>query len=194
MKRFVSFHLTSFQKQPSRGVLKKRCSENIQQIYRRRPMPKCDFNKVALQLYCNSALAWTWMLSCKFAAYFQNTFSYEPMDDSFCSFKIRNTNVIFNQTLKYKKMSLISKWNITKWKMYQMLITNNGLQVSLQNGKTMIISKKIVYSAFFLKASWWQLRNWVKTWTSAFWGMNREKVSNAIWHLLQLILIWVRNT
>ena len=27
-------------KQPSRGVLKKRCSENIQQIYRRIPLPK----------------------------------------------------------------------------------------------------------------------------------------------------------
>ena len=39
------------QKQPSRGVLIKRCSENMQQIYRRTPMPKCDLNKVAKQLY-----------------------------------------------------------------------------------------------------------------------------------------------
>ena len=31
------------QKQPSRDVLSKRCSENMQQIYSRRPMPKCDF-------------------------------------------------------------------------------------------------------------------------------------------------------
>ena len=37
-----------FQEQPSSGVLRKRFSENIQQIYRRTPMPKCDFNKVAL--------------------------------------------------------------------------------------------------------------------------------------------------
>ena len=36
-----------FQKQPSRAVLRKRCSENMQQIYRRAPMSKCDFNKVA---------------------------------------------------------------------------------------------------------------------------------------------------
>ena len=36
------------QKQPPRGILKRRCSENKQQIYRRAPMPKCDFNKVAL--------------------------------------------------------------------------------------------------------------------------------------------------
>ena len=39
------------QKQPSRAVLKKKCSENMQQIYMKTPMPKCDFNKVAKQLY-----------------------------------------------------------------------------------------------------------------------------------------------
>ena len=33
---------------PSGGVLSKKCSENMQQIYRRTLMPKCDFNKVAL--------------------------------------------------------------------------------------------------------------------------------------------------
>ena len=33
-----------------RGVLIKRCSENIQQIYRRTPMPKCDFNKIEITL------------------------------------------------------------------------------------------------------------------------------------------------
>ena len=35
------------QKEPSRGVLQKRCSENMQQIYRRTAIPKCDFKKVA---------------------------------------------------------------------------------------------------------------------------------------------------
>ena len=39
------------QKQPSRGVFRKRCSENMQQIYRIKPMPKRDLNKVALKLY-----------------------------------------------------------------------------------------------------------------------------------------------
>ena len=34
------------QKRPFRGVLEKKCSENMQQIYRRTPMPKCDFNKM----------------------------------------------------------------------------------------------------------------------------------------------------
>ena len=39
------------QKQPPRGVPRKSFSKNIQQIYRKTPMPKCDFNKVAKQLY-----------------------------------------------------------------------------------------------------------------------------------------------
>ena len=41
--------LFSNQKQSVRGVLRKRCSENMQQIYRRTPMPTFDFNKVAKQ-------------------------------------------------------------------------------------------------------------------------------------------------
>ena len=59
------------QKQPARGVPRKYCSENMQQIYRT-PMPKCNFNKVAMQFYKNHTLAW--VFSCKFATYFQNTF------------------------------------------------------------------------------------------------------------------------
>ena len=36
------------QKQSSIGVLRKRCSKNTQPIYRRTPMRKCDFSKVAV--------------------------------------------------------------------------------------------------------------------------------------------------
>ena len=50
MKRYNRENET--QKQPSRGVLRKRRSENMQQFYRRTPMPKCDLLK-SLQLYCN---------------------------------------------------------------------------------------------------------------------------------------------
>ena len=72
---FYTFSALIFkgQKQPSRGVLKKSCSGSMQQIYRRTPMPKCDFNKVAKQLYWNHSSAW--VFSCKFAVYFQDTFS-----------------------------------------------------------------------------------------------------------------------
>ena len=40
-------------------------------------MPKYDFNKVALQIYWNHTSAW--VFSCKFAAYFQNTFYEEHL-------------------------------------------------------------------------------------------------------------------
>ena len=53
------------QKQPFRDFLKKRHSGNMQQIYRRTLMPRCDFNKDF-----TSALVFTYRL----AAYFQNTF------------------------------------------------------------------------------------------------------------------------
>ena len=46
--------------QPSRGVLVERCSGNMQQIYRRTHMLKCDFNKVT-----NHTSAW--VFSCKLA-------------------------------------------------------------------------------------------------------------------------------
>ena len=44
-------NLVTIRKQPPVGVLRNRCSENMQQVYKRTPMQKCDFNKVALQLY-----------------------------------------------------------------------------------------------------------------------------------------------
>ena len=40
----------SANKQSFKGVLKKRCSENMPQIYRRTPMPNCDFYKIAKHL------------------------------------------------------------------------------------------------------------------------------------------------
>ena len=45
------------QMQPFRGALRKRCAENMQQIYRRTLMPRCDFNfiKVAVRQGCCSA-------------------------------------------------------------------------------------------------------------------------------------------
>ena len=47
----------SIQKQTSRGVPRKSCSENMQQIYRKTPNAKCDFNNVAKELYWNHTSA-----------------------------------------------------------------------------------------------------------------------------------------
>ena len=40
-RNFIADYYFNYKKHPSRGVLKKRCFENMQQIYRRTPMPKC---------------------------------------------------------------------------------------------------------------------------------------------------------
>ena len=45
----------------------------MQQIYRRTPIRKCNFDKVAKQLYWNRTS--TSVFSCKFVTYFQITFS-----------------------------------------------------------------------------------------------------------------------
>ena len=50
-KNFMAVDSMKIQKPPFTGVLRKMCSENIQEIYRRITMPKCDFNKAAKQLY-----------------------------------------------------------------------------------------------------------------------------------------------
>ena len=71
---FLQFTGWYTQKQPSRGVLKKRCSENIQQI-----KLLCNFIKIALHHEC-------------FPAYFQNTFSRTPLDGCFCIRKYEITS------------------------------------------------------------------------------------------------------
>ena len=93
LDKFLSLraHSTFFQLiykvfKPPKGVPSERCSENMQQIYRRSPMPKWDFNKVPKQLYWNHTSAW--VFSCKFAVYFQNTFFQEHLRVAACGFKI----------------------------------------------------------------------------------------------------------
>ena len=49
---------TVVQKQLSIALVIKRCCKNMQQVYMRTPMSKCDFNKVAKLLYLNHTLAW----------------------------------------------------------------------------------------------------------------------------------------
>ena len=75
----------------------------MQQIYRRTPVPKCDFNKVAKQLF-----------SCKFAAYFQNIFFKEhfwvtaseitlQFNEGICSSKCAESFTLANITPAFKQ-------------------------------------------------------------------------------------------
>ena len=53
--KYLRLFKASRSSHPGKGVLKKRCSGNMQQIYRRTPILKCDFNKVAFTTYCPRA-------------------------------------------------------------------------------------------------------------------------------------------
>ena len=61
-----NFHFKKLE--AARGVILKRGSENMQQIYLRTPMPKCDYANL-------SKSTSAWVFSIKFTAYFQNSFS-----------------------------------------------------------------------------------------------------------------------
>ena len=52
----VSCYGVKVQKQPSIDVVQKKCSAKTQQIYRRSPMQKCEFNKVAQLKFLHKSL------------------------------------------------------------------------------------------------------------------------------------------
>ena len=69
----------------------------VQQIYRGTPMPKCDFNKEALQLYWNRAST---SMFCKFTANFQRTFSWEHLyRAAFVVFRLSHRPVVLRLIL-----------------------------------------------------------------------------------------------
>ena len=85
----------------------------MQQIYRKTPMPKCDFKKIALQLSWNRTSAW--MFSCKFTAYFPRT----PLDGCFWK-REKRENIILafsDQTIQlfYKKFENYKEKTLEKW-------------------------------------------------------------------------------
>ena len=55
--------------QPSKGVLTKKCSENMQQIYKRTSMPKCDFNKFFKKNLGRSFLTKTFFINKEFRCF-----------------------------------------------------------------------------------------------------------------------------
>ena len=121
------------QKQPSIDALRQRSFKNMQQVYKRTFMPKCDFNKVVLQLYWNHT--WARVSSCKLAAFFQNSFTKNTsgwvllndenllslsihlttMFDSFSSSKRLKTRGFLNFSTGIEG-ALVKLWNSVRWK------------------------------------------------------------------------------
>ena len=76
---------------------------NMQQIYRRTAMPKCDFNKLALQLNWSHVLAW--VFSYKFDAFFRTPLLRNTCG---CSYKVPLHACLW-KTVKQKR------WKNIQW-------------------------------------------------------------------------------
>ena len=70
------------QKQPSRSVLRKRCSENMQQVYRRTTMTKYGF-EIRLRHEC---------FPINLLHIFRTPFLRTPLQGCFCSFNIMSVS------------------------------------------------------------------------------------------------------
>ena len=83
------------QKQSFRGVLSKKCSENMLQIYRRTLMSMCDFNKVSKQLYWIEITLWHGRSPVNFLHIFRTPFSKNTSGglllDSLTTFSLNKT-------------------------------------------------------------------------------------------------------
>ena len=96
-RKWNDIHDIALEKQTSRGILIRRCCENMKQTYRT-PMSKWDYNKAALNLYWNNTSAW--VLSCKLTAYFQNTCLKEQL------WRVAFVTKKFHKTLTFKTCNI----------------------------------------------------------------------------------------
>ena len=133
-------------------VFRKRYSETMQQIYKRMTMPKCGFNKVALQLYWNHTLAW--MFSSKFAAYFQNTFSQEHLWTTASIVRSSRTQMIFK--IGVFKISQYL-WENTCINKVAGLKTCNFIKRRLQHWWFPVNIAKFLRKPTFIEQVWWLL-------------------------------------
>ena len=85
------YHHQSSQNEPSRGVLIKRCSENMQQIYKRTPILKCGFNS-----YISVSVIWRFSMGVLYICriFSEHLLLRTPLDDCFWKSLITNAQKI----------------------------------------------------------------------------------------------------
>ena len=107
----ISYLLNSKDASPQRRSYQK-LFWNMQRIYRSIHMLKCDFKKVAKQLYWNDTSGQVFF--CKFAAYFQNTFSIMKsgglLQWIWTLFSLFNPFLCFNGIAQTRLFLLNSAW------------------------------------------------------------------------------------
>ena len=128
------------QKQPSRGALRRRCSENMQQIYKRTSMSKCNFNKIALRY------GWSPVNLLHIS---EHLFLRTRLDGCFGLFHTRFT-------LKFAQMSISSKSWCECW--VKMLYNRSSFETFIRLIFSLVISKwascKMVWNLFVFITFW----------------------------------------
>ena len=82
---------SSCQKQPPRGVLRKRCAENMQRIYRRSSMPKCNFNYFATSLISHFGMG---VLLKIYYIFSEHLLLRTPLEGCFCLvYRLKNVDL-----------------------------------------------------------------------------------------------------
>ena len=138
----------------------------MQQIYRRTPMPKCDFNKVAS----------AWTFSCKFAPNPQNGETQSNNSSTFDDELIRVClPILWNWRLKVALKFLRSIKSYTRWnsrvyhKIWLLFLTSFGTSTVLvlikRTFRYLNVGVYCVYSFFFFFALYYQLPK-----CAVYWG------------------------
>ena len=110
----------------------------MQQIYGRTTMPKCDFNKVALQVYWNHTSTWVSPVN---LLHIFSTFSQEHFWVNASVLILETTWLLYNFSTK--------RWRKKMWFKNQVMIF-----INLLVGKYLIMSNEIdltLYNSFFSK-------------------------------------------
>ena len=119
------YECTSALQMPSRGVLKERCSKHLQQVYRRTPMPKCNFDKVLKQ---NNLIEITFRhrYSSVNLLHIFRTFLRAPLDSCFWKGLIglslflaeASEKIVYLKVLEYWMLLQVSPFSLLLWFMF----------------------------------------------------------------------------
>ena len=139
-------------KQPPRGVPRKSCSENMQQIYRRTPMPKCDFKAISS---CKATLSNTSLFDSKIKTF--NFFYHIWFLVRFLHFHgLQPLNLFF-------QMIVVTILWSHFWKQMHLIIINNKLKQHCQKQlyvKAISCQKQFYVKAISVVGKWQTISNY----------------------------------
>ena len=95
---------TRIQKQPSKGALRERRPENMRQIYRRTPMPKCDVQSNFIEIALRHGCSYVKLLHIFRTLFYRNTYGGLFLN-------------IWSSTFMYKHVQQLTFFKWISWKL-----------------------------------------------------------------------------